>query len=870
MRAIETAAVVVLTWLAMGMNPGRATAAEAHVVGPETRRLLPGGKEVDAIDGDYLLVSDRVVAVIGGVAAFRDANVNTQAVQGAVIDLARRDLPGGDNDLLTAYYPMGHYLDAPGPTRAEIVRPRGDEVVVRFTRPASPGMHGDPVDAETEYHLRDGEPFLRIVTTYRNRGEKPAAACVFDKIRADTLFVIPPAGDTPSLIYDEPWHGAAYGIVRAGGAPIRSYANPARITYNQEGGNRLDFPDHLTRDPDARPIGVALPKPTPIAAGGELRLERYLIPGRHPADVQLVIAKLLGDATITPVPVRVTDSEGRPVAGASVRARRGKAVLSEGRTDPDGRLTLAVPGPDAIDLVMTQRGRADAVAHIRPGTDALALRAGPIAMAAFEAWDTTRGRSPGPVRILIRGVDGTPDPIFGPDALPFRAGNLVFSADGRADVPLSPGRYEATFTRGPEFTEATRRFETSYGATASVSAEIRRAFESPGWIIADLHNHTTASNDSIAETLGRVVGIAAAGIEFAPATEHNRISTFAPSIERAGLIPFLASAGGIELSGRPGPGALNHQNAFPLAVREHTQSNGAPRTDRDPAVQIGRLYRLDGDDGKFVQQNHPDIPWLYFDRDRNGTRDGGHGTRPFTHAIEVNRSIARLLADLESPGANPGPAFRWLQMLNQGDHLFATANSDAHVTKHNNGTIFTYIQSDEDDPPRLDPRALATSARAGRMVPSNGPFLEATLDGLPPGSDVPASGRPLRLLVRVWCAPQFDVDRVQILINGRPDPSLNFTRGTSASGFLDAPRALRFERAIPIAPKADAHIIVVATGEHSRLGPTAGPHADQRPTALSNPFFVDVDGRGFAPNLDTLGAPLLPPRASRPAADDQG
>ena len=867
MRANKKAIGLALAFLALGAGPGLASAAEAVVVGPETRRLLPGGKEVDAIDGDYLLVSDRIVVVVGGVAAFRDANVNTQAVQGAVIDLARRDLPGGDNDLLSAYYPMGHYLDAPGPTRAEVVRARGAEAVVRFTRPAAPGMQGDPVDAETEYRLRDGEPFLRVVTIYRNRGPKEATASVYDKIRADTLFIIPPAGDTRSVLYDEPWHGAAYGVVRAGGAPIRTYANPAKVTYFLEGGNRIDFPDLLTPAPNARPLGKSLPKPTPIPTGGEVRLERYLIPGRHPADVQAVAARLLGES-LTPVPIRLTDPEGRPVAGATVRARRGAAVLSEGRTDPDGRLTLAIPGVDTFDLVMTQRGRPEAVTRVKPGSpdvgpDGLALSAGPIARAAFDVWDVTRGRSRGPVRILLRGVDGTRDPDFGPDALPFQASNLVFSADGRATVALPPGRYEATFTRGPEFTQAVRRFETFYGATAPVSAEFRRAFESPGWVIADFHNHTTASNDSIADPLGRVVGIAASGVEFAPATEHNRITSFAPYIASIGLTPYLASAGGIELSGRPGPGATNHQNAFPLTVVEHTQGNGAPMTDRDPRVQIERLYRLDGGAEKFVQQNHPDISWLYFDRNRDGTRDGGFGTLPFTHAIEVNRSIARLLADLESPGASPGAAFRWVQMLNQGDRVFATANSDAHVTKHNNGTIFTYVRSETDDPARLDPRALASAARAGRMVVSNGPFLDVTLDGLPPGSDVPALDRsPLRLTARVWCPPWFDVDRVQVLINGHPEKPLNFTRRAASPGFLDAPRALRFEREIPLEMKADAHVIVVAVGARSRLGPAAGPYADQAPTAVSNPIFIDADGGGFTASHDTLGAPLVLKAAS--------
>jgi hypothetical protein len=38
---------------------------------------------------------------------------------------------------------------------------------------------------------------------------------------------------------------------------------------------------------------------------------------------------------------------------------------------------------------------------------------------------------------------------------------------------------------------------------------------------------------------------------------------------------------------------------------------------------------------------------------------------------------------------------------------------------------------------------------------------------------------------------------------------------------------------------------------------TVGPrHSEDRPIALSNPIFVDVDGGGFEANGDALGAPV--------------
>jgi hypothetical protein len=55
----------------------------------------------------------------------------------------------------------------------------------------------------------------------------------------------------------------------------------------------------------------------------------------------------------------------------------------------------------------------------------------------------------------------------------------------------------------------------------------------------------------------------------------------------------------------------------------------------------------------------------------------------------------------------------------------------------------------------------------------------------------------------------------------------------------------------------DSHVIVVAVGENSNLGPVMGPqHGSDVPIAVSNPIFVDVDGGGFQPNKDTLGVPL--------------
>ncbi len=72
----------------------------------------------------------------------------------------------------------------------------------------------------------------------------------------------------------------------------------------------------------------------------------------------------------------------------------------------------------------------------------------------------------------------------------------------------------------------------------------------------------------------------------------------------------------MELTGKPLP--LNHQNAFPLVMRQHEQDGGAPTPDDDPEIQIERLAFWDGGSEKLVQVNHPDIGWMFFDRDGDG------------------------------------------------------------------------------------------------------------------------------------------------------------------------------------------------------------------------------------------------------------
>lgn len=145
---------------------------------------------------------------------------------------------------------------------------------------------------------------------------------------------------------------------------------------------------------------------------------------------------------------------------------------------------------------------------------------------------------------------------------------------------------------------------------------------------------------------------------------------------------------------------------------------------------------------------------------------------------------------------------------------------------------------------------------------TNGPFLEVqAISGdrtADVGSEIVPSSQGLVLKIRVQCANWVDVNRVQVFVNGRPDPKLNWSRRTHSEAFSN--EVLRFEKSIDVALDSDAHLIVAAVGEGLELGQVMGPQAGRSaPIAVSNPIFVDVDGNGFQANGDELDFPLPKP-----------
>jgi hypothetical protein len=828
------------------MLPGWVSAAELAVLtNTNWDRLAPAGKEADCILGDYAFRSDRILAVVAQPAPWRHANMTIRQVGGAVIDLTLTEHP---NDQLGAYYPgrRQHVF-----TRAQILQSSGKKVILVCTAPAGPGRP----EVRLEYELEDGQPALRVRSLFKNPFDKPLEVILEDDLRADSFDAKVKAGETDLFWVHDRYFEQAYGLL----------ADDHRLS------SRSDLYNSVIQYWPGKAVSPTIR----LLPGQTHELVRQLIPGPHLLAVKGMAARMRGQPIIHHG-WHLVDPAFKPVAGAEITLKQGdneeETVYGRGRTDAWGWVRADLPLEKfAVTFRAVGRGAQQHVldASVLKKDDLInteyELEAAPMVLA--EISDETGG--PIPCKVAFKGTSGTHDPNWGPPAAREAVVNLFYSATGRFTVPINPGTYVAIVSHGPEYDVVRVPLRVDKAARVPLRATLHRALHTPGWVSADFHSHSSPSGDNTTDQRGRVLNLLAEHIEFAPCTEHNRLDSYLPHLQALGATRLVGTCTGIELTGAPLP--LNHHNAFPLQLKPRTQDNGAPLSDPDPQTQILRLAGWDGGAEKLVQQNHPDIGWLFFDRQGKGKPDGGNrASWVFMQVIEVHPIDDVLSMVPTQVYADPSgkrleynhTIFNWLQLLNQGYRIPGVVNTDAHYNFHGSGGLRNYVRCDASVPGAIDPLEIVRHARRGHVVMSNGPFLEAKLNEAIPGDELRLTSGKGQLWIRVQCPNWLDIDRVQVLLNGRPDPQLNFTRKTHPQLFSD--RAVRFEHKAELSLKADAHVIVVAVGEGHQLGEVMGPMwGRQKPAAVSNPIFVDVRGDGFRANGDTLGAPL-PIKGGRP------
>ena len=469
---------------------------------------------------------------------------------------------------------------------------------------------------------------------------------------------------------------------------------------------------------------------TRLTPGSSYALTRLVIPGEHELEVQAIARKYLGEKILTAT-VTVEDPKG-PIADAEVTVVRsqttagtvttvGTALTVGTMLTRDSEPALISLPPGEYSLKATAIGRGSAMIPLEL-TSADVHSKIELPLPGYVQGNVTDGTGhPLPAKIQFRG-QGVEDPFFGPETKVFGVRNLQYTADSTFRVEVAPGVYDLIISRGNEYDADFRTIHVKRGETTRFTSALKRSVETSGWLSGELHSHASPSGDNTASQRGRVLNLLAEHIEFAPCTEHNRISSYTPPLTSLKVAHLMATCPGIELTGKPL--MVSHQNAFPLEHHPHTQDGGGPTTDENPPVQIERLAMWDNGSDKLVQQNHPNLEQIWVDRDLDGRRDDGYSKMfGFMDVVEVHPPQGIFSERGEKVGPYLNAIFPWLRMLNTGYRIPAVVNTDAHYNFHGSGWLRNYIKSSTDDPAKIDVMEMVHEYEHGHVIMANGPYL---------------------------------------------------------------------------------------------------------------------------------------------------
>lgn len=784
-------------------------------LGRETELIK--GKEADGILGDFVLRNDKVEALISQNAPNRRANMSTfygedGVTPGAMYDLTLR---GANNDQLVIYSPCGHghvsYV------KIANVKEAGSAAVESVTTAAKNGG----VFKRHEYRVKDGVQGIFITTVLRNETDKPQKTFTKDDFtRFDSTGITSDGIRWADAI--NPAHKCGYAFAMLKVTGIEKVTDTIELQPKQE-----------------------------------VVISRFFAVGTSPAQAVGEVRQVKGDK-VTVVSGQIYDETGKGVMSASILVPEGKNTVS-GYPDAEGKFSLKLPA-GITELTVTDLGRPEAkISTMNP--KAVLKAASGIRFSV-----TDEDGKPLPCKAHFAPLnEKTPKLELGPKWRAHGCVDQYHSENGHFTQQLPPGKYHVVVVRGPEYSHLAKDITIDAGKIVDFKGALKRLVDSKGWISADFHNHSTPSGDNVCDTDGRLINIAAEHLEFTPTTEHNRLYDWEPTIKALGLENYIKTVKGMELTG-----SRQHFNAFPFEPEPLKQDGGAPVWNDDPRITALTLRRWQGErPERWIQFNHPDLSNMFIDRNGDGVQDGGFvgvgdmidGSEsengPGTNILaEAPFSVSRAAGSLAAK-VSQNREFIWRQLLNQGLRVTAVGVADAHSVYGNGvGCWRCYLPSSTDEPAKIDWAELSPHAKAGHIVLSTGPFLEVTTQNGKIAGDEDRCTGGIDLKVRVQCTDWMDIDRVQILVNSRPDPKLNFTRKSHPQMFKEG--VVKFAERIQVPLQQDAHLIVVVLDEDGdqKIGFGTSDYAKMRPCAYNNPIYVDADGNGFKPNGDTLGFDL--------------
>ncbi|GAB4316976.1 MAG: hypothetical protein Kow0059_09790 [Candidatus Sumerlaeia bacterium] len=667
--------------------------------------------------GDYILSNAYLRATISNVS--QENNLFPSG--GFLLDISRADLP-------LDYFSHIHTL-VEIPTLRKLVYKKADFVESGYPRGAKAVVVSGFVEGEeqfkvkTEYILEPNSRFLRLKTTFRNETGREIG---------------------PFKAYDEVNWGAM--VVLVPGYSVVGQTIDKGLTADWIGGFMDDFSLVLGSPEPATPLHLDQNytishiwyqnQPVTIANGQEWKLERLLLVGdtdmaglaaelyqhqRQPLGI--VSGTMLETGTNKPIPnteIRVVWNKKK--GGEYVPSRPFTKTIS----DEKGRFILRLP-EGSYFIKPTPYGRLrnnlSYSVDVYPNrTLGLELTASPPVYLNYEVLDSATSQ-PIACKLTFVNIKPTPFPNLGPPHQADGARNTIYSATGRGRVQLDPGYYGVFVSHGVEYEVSKNEIEVKATGENMLRVALKREMPVEGYVSLDFGVRTNHSWDTPVTPRDRVVSAAAEGVDMIVTGDTNTATDLTSIIEELNLQSRLKAVAGmrVEYDNRNTSGSFLVFPAPPNATINPEELFKAPdmqslfgRLRRSypqamiavmrPLMPIEGYFSRAGFDDREMGLLHPE--GLSFDFDFLEVWDGKR-----QGVIEMNNNL-----------------MVWLNYNNYYPGMIAGSNSHT-LFGEETGYPRVYVQSSQRDPRRINMNEIIANIKAGKVIITNGPWIEFKVNG---------------------------------------------------------------------------------------------------------------------------------------------
>lgn len=437
-----------------------------------------------------------------------------------------------------------------------------------------------------------------------------------------------------------------------------------------------------------------------------------------------------------------------------------------GATDGNGEFRVALPPGEYLAVAATpSRVTAPPTFGIRVEkgkVSATDLQVSRPSTVVYEVFDKATGK-PIPAKLSFVPLRGTTDPNFGPPGA-LASGNAIYTASGRGIAEVPKGDYRVVASHGIEYQSQEKRIRVAEMGSETVKFELERAFETPGWISADVGVQTSNSPHARITPEDRVITAIAEGVQWLVTADLNTVTNLRPVVERLGFGDRLLTSSGLRL----GSSSERMRGSYLLFPTDLCSTGGpldVSRLDSAETVQdaISMMRALCPE--AVLVATRPIFPSVGL----LSVQGYDFQTRSFPEedillegvdAFQIWEGKRQLIIE-QSLHAY------YALLGREAPNLVPIANSfSAGSFNEEPGYPRMYIRSDETRPARLDPAELSRSIKEGRVIITNGPFINFKVNGAEIGDTITDTDGSVDVELEVFAANWANVSEVSVNANG--------------------------------------------------------------------------------------------------------